>query len=65
MHPDVPWDEEWGDRRTELVFIGRSMNEAALRASVTDCLLTDAEMDADWTAFENPFPASDGDVLTV
>ncbi|MFB6130038.1 MAG: GTP-binding protein [Salinigranum sp.] len=59
-HPEMKWDDEWGDRRNELVFIGRGMDEAALRAALDDCLLTDEEMAADWSAFENPFPGEAG-----
>merc|ERR1712032_330531 len=42
------WDEvgDWGDRRQELVFIGGlGMNEAAIRAELDGCLLTQDEMD--------------------
>ena len=64
MRPDLPWDEEHGDRRTELVFIGRGMDEGALRERLTDCVLTDAEMDVDPSTFENPFPETEGEELT-
>ena len=63
--PDLAWDEEWGDRRVELVFIGTGMDEASLRDRLDDCLLTDAEMATDWAAFENPFPATTGETLVV
>ena len=63
MRPDLPWDEQWGDRRTELVFIGRGMDESSLRERLADCPLTDAEMGADWSAFENPFPGAEGEEL--
>ncbi|MFC6827180.1 CobW family GTP-binding protein [Halopelagius fulvigenes] len=61
------WDDEWGDRRTGLVFIGREMDEEGLVAALDDCLLTDEEMAADWDAFEseNPFPDSPGDRTTL
>ncbi|MFC6939281.1 CobW family GTP-binding protein [Salinirubellus sp. GCM10025818] len=63
MRPDLPWNEEWGDRRTELVLIGRGMDEDGLRDRLANCVLTDAEMDADWSDFENPFPESEGEEL--
>ncbi|MEF8843087.1 MAG: GTP-binding protein [Haloarculaceae archaeon] len=63
MRPDLPWDEEHGDRRTELVFIGRGMDEMALRDRLADCPLADAEMDADPSTFENPFPEAEGEEL--
>ncbi|MDS0297166.1 GTP-binding protein [Halogeometricum sp. S1BR25-6] len=59
------WDEEWGDRRTGLVFIGREMDEEALVASLDDCLLTDAEFSTEWDAFENTFPADPGGRTTL
>jgi hypothetical protein len=64
MRPDLPWDEEHGDRRTELVFIGRGMDEASLRERLADCVLTDSEMDLDPSTFENPFPEAEGEELT-
>ncbi|WP_049937570.1 CobW family GTP-binding protein [Haloplanus natans] len=57
---NLEWDAEWGDRRTELVFIGRGMDEKALVAALDDCVLTDEEMTADWDDFENPFPTETG-----
>jgi len=63
MRPDLPWDEEHGDRRTELVFIGREMDESGLREALADCPLTDAELDADPSTFENPFPGAEGEEL--
>jgi len=53
------WVEGIGDRRQEIVVIGRQMDEAAVRGRFDACLLTDEEMarGADgWAAFEDPFP---------
>jgi len=62
---DVEWHEQWGDRRTELVFIGKGIDEERLRERLSACLLTDAELDADWGAFENPFPAAPDETLAL
>jgi len=55
--PDLDWDEEWGDREIDLVFIGHDLNKTAIRNSLDECLLTDAEMNEDWERYENPFPS--------
>jgi len=34
------WQEPWGDRRQELVFIGADINWAALKAKLDDCLVS-------------------------
>jgi G3E family GTPase len=49
----------YGDRRTEIVLIGRGMDEAELRAKFDACLLTNAEFDKGpnaWVKLEDPFP---------
>ncbi|MDQ0024505.1 G3E family GTPase [Variovorax paradoxus] len=54
------WDPATGDARQELVLIGIRMNEAALRARLDACLLTESEMRHGaswWTNLPDPFPS--------
>ncbi len=64
-HPDwragmaKVWQEPFGDRRQEIVLIGASMDEAALRRGFDACLLTPAEMrlgPSGWALLPDPFP---------
>ncbi|GHI00830.1 GTP-binding protein [Neobacillus kokaensis] len=50
------WDEIYGDRMNELVFIGVEMNRDAIEASLDQCLLTEEEMKTDWNTFIDPLP---------
>ncbi|GEN46035.1 GTP-binding protein [Alkalibacillus haloalkaliphilus] len=50
------WDELHGDRMTELVLIGLEMDENQVRSMLDQALLTDDEMQADWSKFEDPLP---------
>jgi G3E family GTPase len=56
--PDVQrkWDGVWGDRMTELVMIGIGMEQSLIERELDDCLLTDQEMQLDWSTFNNPLP---------
>ncbi|AIQ51987.1 GTP-binding protein [Paenibacillus sp. FSL R7-0331] len=56
--PDVQarWDEQWGDRMNEIVFIGIGMDRAELEARLDRCLLTPEETEQDWEQFNNPLP---------
>ncbi|WP_121743783.1 CobW family GTP-binding protein [Natronorubrum halophilum] len=63
--PDLSWDEEWGDRETRLALIGRHLAMDDLQARLDDCLLTESEMDDDWSSFENPAPTGMGDSVTI
>jgi G3E family GTPase len=54
------WAEPFGDRRQEIVLIGRNMDRERLIQGFDACLLTDAEMaqgTAAWAAYTDPFPA--------
>lgn len=50
------WDEQWGDRGSQLVLIGTEMDRESIREHLELCLLTDQEMDGDWNAFDDRFP---------
>lgn len=51
------WDEKYGDRMTELVMIGIDMNQAEIEKTLDDCLLTDEELELEWSALNDPLPA--------
>ncbi|WP_323174425.1 GTP-binding protein [Natrialba sp. PRR66] len=53
------WDEQWGDRGIQLVFIGREFDQESLVERLNDCLLSDVEMDEDWSAYPDPFGLDD------
>jgi G3E family GTPase len=56
---EAAWQEPYGDRINEVVFIGCDMARADIEAAFRDCLLTDAELAlgmARWAAFDDPFP---------
>ncbi|MGG0188133.1 GTP-binding protein [Bacillus rhizoplanae] len=56
--PDISnhWDDTYGDRITELVFIGIDMNREEIEQSLDHCLLTEQEMYEDWDTFHDPIP---------
>lgn len=51
------WDEQAGDRMTELVFIGSAMDREKIIRSLNDCLVTDAEAKKPVTSFVDVLPA--------
>lgn len=53
------WDDQWGDRGVELVFIGRDFEAAELEAWLEDCVLRDSEMQEDWSKYPDLFGAED------
>lgn len=50
------WDDTFGDRTNELVFIELEMNEEEIISTLDHCLLTDLEMQQDWSTFRDPLP---------
>ena len=61
--PDVEWDDEHGDRRTELVFIGQDIDDEALVARLDDCLVTDEAWERG--VDDEIFPAGDEESLAI
>lgn len=52
------WQQPYGDRRQELVFIGAGMDRMELEARLNAALITEQEMAAGpetWAAFDDPF----------
>lgn len=53
------WQEPWGDRRQEIVLIGRGLDRPALEAMFDAALLTDDEFrrgPSGWLGLTDPFP---------
>jgi G3E family GTPase len=56
-HLDDRWDDIWGDRRQELVFIGSGIDETHIRASLDTCLVPEDGFDPQsWRSLRDPFP---------
>lgn len=54
------WDKQWGDRLTELVFIGQNLNRSMIILDLESCLLNkdDLKQFHSGELFEDPFPKS-------
>ena len=44
-HIESTWDEFYGDRKNELVFIGQEMDEELIRKELAECLVNDEEIE--------------------
>jgi G3E family GTPase len=57
-HIQEGWDQTFGDRKNELVFIGQDMDEAQILADLQDCLATDEELSTqEWkTGYADDWP---------
>ena len=52
------WDDIWGDRRQEIVFIGINMDQPSLRRRLDACLVAASAFTPTlWTSLPDPFPA--------
>jgi len=59
---DPNWTEEYGDRETQLVLIGRKMDVEEIEQRLDECLLGSEELDSD---VPNPFPDREGEKLRL
>ena len=57
-HIEAGWDKTFGDRKTEIVFIGQDMDEAQIRRELDACLSTDEEIATDFwrEGFQDRWP---------
>jgi G3E family GTPase len=60
---DLEWDDEWGDRKTELVVIGRELPVEDLTEAFDDARCGDERLDAG--GFDDPFPRDEGERLRL
>ncbi|GGF27694.1 putative metal chaperone YciC [Halobacillus andaensis] len=57
QNPEIlnDWDVEFGDRKTNLVFIGVDLEKETIIKELDQCLLTAGEMDQEWSELQDPF----------
>lgn len=49
------WDEEFGDRMTQLVIIGVELDKESIKKELDTCLLTEDEFNNSWESLQDPF----------
>ncbi len=55
---EAVWQDPWGDRRQEIVFIGQTIDKAALTARLNGALVDTATFHPEtWRGLADPFPA--------
>ncbi|MFS0672115.1 GTP-binding protein [Ornithinibacillus sp. 179-J 7C1 HS] len=56
-NPEVlqSWDLKFGDRKTQLVFIGLELDKETITKELDKCLLSPSEMESDWSTLPDPF----------
>jgi len=57
------WNDTWGDRKTQLVIIGREMDTEAIEDALDRCLCVEDELNEE--SAENPFPQREGEELRL
>ncbi len=65
---DSNWEEPFGDRMQEIVFIGVGMDRQSIEQSLNAALLTDREMalgPEEWKCFDDPFAEWEGADMTT
>lgn len=50
------WDPIYGDRQTEIVWIGVELDKKQIEHELDQCLLSNIEMKEDWSKFSDPIP---------